>query len=141
MEFDLPKRDILIEEGIDSALAIYNDVGALVNDPNLMALAKLKSGQSTASPAAGTLGGYGAVRSVYPGLDTDVSGRLINQNAGSGPEFESNVEKLIPDPAIYKFETGTGFEIRPVIAPDGQAVVFDFNYMYTTQVREPVRAD
>jgi hypothetical protein len=45
------------------------------------------------------------------------------------------------DPAIYKFETGTGYEIRPVIAPDGQAVVFDFHYLYTTQIREPVRAD
>src|SRR5262249_14169333 len=41
----------------------------------------------------------------------------------------------------YKFETGTGFEIRPVISPDGQSVVFRFNYMYTTQIREPVRAD
>jgi hypothetical protein len=141
MEFDLPKRDILIKEGIDSALAVYNDVGALVNDPNLLALAKLQSGQSAASPPAGTLGGYSAVRNVVPGLSTDVSGRLIAQNAGSGPTFESNVEKLIPDPAIYKFETGTGYEIRPVIAPDGQAVVFHFNYMYTTQVREPVRAD
>lgn len=141
MEFDLPKRDILIKEGIDSALAIYNDVGALVNDPNLLSLAKMQSGQSTASPGAGSLGGYGAVRNVYPGLSTDTSSRLVSQNAGSGPKFESNVEKLIPDPAIYKFETGTGYEIRPVIAPDGQAVVFDFNYMYTTQVREPVRAD
>lgn len=141
MEFDLPKRDILIKEGIDSALAIYNDVGALVNDPNLLSLAKMQSGQSTASPGAGTLGGYGAVRNVYPGLSTDTSSRLVSQNAGSAPQFESNVEKLIPDPAIYKFETGTGYEIRPVIAPDGQAVVFDFNYMYTTQVREPVRAD
>ncbi len=37
MEFDMPKRDILIAEGIDSALRIYDDVGALVNDPNLMA--------------------------------------------------------------------------------------------------------
>ena len=141
MEFDLPKRGILIKEGIDSALAIYNDVGALVNDPNLLSLAKMQSGQSTASPGAGSLGGYGAVRNVYPGLGNDTTNRLVSQNAGSGPQFESNIEKLIPDPAIYKFETGTGYEIRPVIAPDGQAVVFDFNYMYTTQVREPVRAD
>src|SRR5207237_2193874 len=36
---------------------------------------------------------------------------------------------------------GTGYEIRPVISPDGQSVVFHFNYMYTTNVREPVRAD
>src|SRR5690606_4297346 len=56
-------------------------------------------------------------------------------------EFGSALEALIPEPAIYKFETGTGYEIRPVIQPDGQAVVFDFDYMYTTNVREPVRAD
>ncbi|MCI0703127.1 MAG: hypothetical protein L0241_18775, partial [Planctomycetia bacterium] len=51
------------------------------------------------------------------------------------------LEALIPDPAIYKFETGTGYEIRPVLSPDGQSVVFNFDYMYTTDVREPVRAD
>ncbi len=141
MEFDLPKRDILIEEGLDAALAIYNDVGALVNDPNLLALAKLKSGSSAASPPAGSLGGFGSVRNVLPTLQGSTSEQLLARSAGSGPEFESNVEKLIPDPAIYKFETGTGYEIRPVIAPDGQAVVFDFHYLYTTQVREPVRAD
>ena len=28
-----------------------------------------------------------------------------------------------------------------MIQPDGQAVVFDFDYMYTTKIREPVRAD
>ncbi len=141
MEFDLPKRDILIQEGLDSALAIYNDVGALVNDPNLLALAKMQSGGSVASPGAGTMGGMGAIRNVLPGLQSDSAEQLMAQNAGAGPQFESNVEKLIPDPAIYKFETGTGYEIRPVIAPDGQAVVFDFHYLYSTQVREPVRAD
>lgn len=141
MEFDLPKRDILIEEGIDSAMAIYNDVGALVNDPNLLALAKMKSGSSVSSPGSGTTAGMGAIRNVLPGLQSDSAEQLMAQNAGSGPKFESNVEKLIPDPAIYKFETGTGYEIRPVIAPDGQAVVFDFHYLYSTQIREPVRAD
>lgn len=138
MEFDLPKRDILIQEGLDSALAIYNDVGALASDPNLLALAKLSSGGSTAT---GNAGGRAAVRSVLPGLNSSSSEQLLAQNSGSGPQFESNIEKLIPDPAIYKFETGTGYEIRPVIAPDGQAVVFDFHYLYTTQIREPVRAD
>ncbi len=141
MEFDLPKRDILIKEGIDSALAIYNDVGALVNDPNLLSLAKMQSGSGAADAAAGTLGGLGAVRNVLPGLNGSSAEQIMARGAGSGPEFESNVEKLIPDPAIYKFETGTGYEIRPVIAPDGQAVVFDFHYLYTTQIREPVRAD
>ena len=28
-----------------------------------------------------------------------------------------------------------------MLSPDGQAVVFNFNYMYTTNIREPVRAD
>jgi hypothetical protein len=133
MEFDLPRRDILVREGIDSALAVYNDAGALIQDPNFLALAKMKQGGVT-SPTSGVV-------NVLPSLSNPSAEQMIRQNAGSGPRFESNVEKLIPDPAIYKFETGTGYEIRPVIAPDGQAVVFDFNYMYTTQVREPVRAD
>ncbi|MFM8571291.1 MAG: hypothetical protein ACKOAU_06805, partial [Pirellula sp.] len=137
MEFDLPRRDILVREGIDSALAIYNDAGALIQDPNFLALAKMKQGGLPPGVATGA----GNVVNVYPTLNNPTSEQLIRQNAGAGPRFESNVEKLIPDPAIYKFETGTGYEVRPVIAPDGQAVVFDFNYMYTTQVREPVRAD
>jgi hypothetical protein len=137
MEFDLPRRDILVREGIDSALAVYNDAGALIQDPNFLALASANQG----GLARGVASGAGNVVSVYPTLSNPTSEQLIRQNAGSGPRFESNVEKLIPDPAIYKFETGTGYEVRPVIAPDGQAVVFDFNYMYTTQVREPVRAD
>ncbi|MEZ6088460.1 MAG: hypothetical protein R3C05_10625 [Pirellulaceae bacterium] len=141
MEFDLPKRDILIKEGLDAALAIYNDVGALVNDPNLLALASSQSGNSAADIGAGAAGGLSSVRNVLPGLSSQTEEGILAQNAGSRPRFESNVEKLIPDPAIYKFETGTGFEIRPVIEPDGQAVVIDFNYMYTTNVREPVRAD
>ncbi|MCC9600417.1 hypothetical protein LOC67_07580 [Stieleria sp. JC731] len=138
MEFDLPKRDILIREGLDSALAIYNDVGALVNDPNLLALAASQSGLPTSQV---TSGASGTVRDVLPGLSSDTQADLLAQDSGTRPRYESNVEKLIPDPAIYKFETGTGYEIRPVIEPDGQSVVFDFNYMYTTNVREPVRAD
>ncbi|QEG41986.1 hypothetical protein [Roseimaritima ulvae] len=141
MEFDLPKRDILIKEGLDSALAIYNDVGALVNDPNLLALAASQTANSPAEVGAGTGGNLSSVRNVLPGLSSETSDAVMAQNAGTRPRYESSVEKLIPDPAIYKFETGTGFEIRPVIQPDGQAVVFDFNYMYTTNVREPVRAD
>ena len=140
MEFDLPERDILISEALDAGLAIYNDVGALINDPNMLGLMKSQMG-GTATPPAGSLGGRAAVRSLLPGLQGDSAEQLLAQNAGSGPDFESNVERLIPDPAIYKFETGTGYEIRPVIAPDGQAVVFDFNYLYRTQIREPVRAD
>src|SRR5690606_8503968 len=31
--------------------------------------------------------------------------------------------------------------IRPVIQPDGHSIIYGFDYMYTTNVREPVRAD
>jgi hypothetical protein len=55
------------------------------------------------------------------------------------PSAES--QRPSPDPAIYKFETGTGYEIRPVIQPVGQSVVFYFNYLYAAKVREPVRVD
>lgn len=138
MEFDLPKRDILIKEAIDGALATYNDVGALLNDPNFLAMMKMSSGLPAGATAAGNMG---VVRNVIPGLETDTVNQVISRHSGESPGFGSNLEKLIPDPAIYKFETGTGYEIRPVIAPDGQAVVFDFQYLYTTQIREPVRAD
>ncbi len=141
MEFDLPKRDILLTEGINGAKALINDVGALANDPTFLAAAKMFSGGSTASPAAGSTRGFGVVRNVLPGLDGSTTEEVLAQNANGEPQFGSNLENLIPDPAIYKFETGTGFEIRPVIQPDGQAVVFDFNYMYTTEIREPVRPD
>ena len=56
-------------------------------------------------------------------------------------EFGSELQKLIPEPAIYKFETGTGFAVQPVIQPDGNSIIYGFDYTYTTQVREPVRAD
>src|SRR5262249_52451316 len=47
MEFDLPKRDILINEALNGALAMTKDFGALVNDPTFLSLAKLRSGQPT----------------------------------------------------------------------------------------------
>jgi hypothetical protein len=140
MEFDLPKRDILMKEAIDGALATYNDVGALINDPSFLALTKMYSGQPTSS-VYGSNSIAPQVRDVLPGLPSQTDENLLIQSQNATPEFASQLEALIPDPAIYKFETGTGFEIRPVIQPDGQAVVFDFQYLYTTNVREPVRAD
>jgi hypothetical protein len=141
MEFDLPKRDILINEAMNGALAMTKDFGALVADPDFLALAKLKSGQPTASPAQGFGGGANTVRNVLPGLPTSNDEQPLSQGPSGNRQFGSAMEALIPDPAIYKFETGTGFEIRPVIQPDGQSVVFHLDYMYTTNIREPVRAD
>jgi hypothetical protein len=140
MEFDLPKRDILINEAMDSALAAYNDYGALLGDPNFLSLMKLYGGQSPAT----TYGGGGPspyVQEVLPGLPSGTDSQFLTSPDNNVPRVGANLEALIPDPAIYKFETGTGYEIRPVIQPDGQAVVFHFNYMYTTNIREPVRAD
>jgi len=140
MEFDLPKRDIVIAEALNSAYAAYNDYGALMADPNFLALTKLFSGQPTA-PIFSENSVAPMVRDVLPGLPSQTDESLLIQAPTGQPQFASQLEALIPDPAVYKFETGTGFEIRPVIQPDGQSVVFNFNYMYTTNIREPVRAD
>gem|GEM_PF-901556 len=140
MEFDLPKRDILINEAMNGAKALMDSYGALVTDPSFLALTKMQSGQPTSSPAQG-FGGANTVRNVLPGLPRSNDEQLLSQAPAGRREFGSPLEALIPDPAIYKFETGTGFEIRPVIQPDGQSVVFHLDYMYTTNVREPVRAD
>ena len=138
-EFDLPKREIFITEGFQAAKALMDEYGALLNDPTFLSLAKLYSGQPSAA-LFGTAGNLSPVRNVLPGLPTTPD-ELIMAQAGPGrKEFGAALEALIPDPSVYKFETGTAFEIRPVLSPDGQAVVFNFNYMYSTNVREPVRA-
>jgi hypothetical protein len=141
MEFDLPKRNIVIAEAIDGAKAMIDDVGALAQDPTFLAMAKLGSGQPTSSLVPGASGGLATMRNVLPGLSTDTAEAVLGQQGPGGAQFGAALEGLIPDPAIYKFESGTGWEIRPVIQPDGQAVVFHFNYMYSTNIREPIRAD
>lgn len=140
MEFDLPKRDILISEAFESAAAAYQDYGALLQDPTFLSLTKMYRGQ----PPSATYGNplpTPMVRDVLPSLPSATNEAMMIQQGATSPDFPSALESLIPDPAIYKFETGTGFEVRPVIQPDGQAVTFHLNYMYTTNVREPVRAD
>ena len=131
MEFDLPRRDILIKEAFKGAKAAVQDYGALLNDPVFLSLVKLYGGNPVGAQFGGGGGGLlPSVKNVLPGLP-----------GSNRKEFGTNLEALIPDPAIYKIETGTGYEVRPVISPDGQAVVFGFDYMYTTDIREPVRAD
>lgn len=141
MEFDLPKRDIMVVEAMQGAKAMIQDYGALVNDPSFLALTKLRSGQPTSTMAFGTGDSLSRVRDVLPTLPGQTDEQILSQVGPGDRELGAAMEALIPDPSIYKFETGTGFEIKPVIQPDGQAVVFHFNYMYTTKVREPVRAD
>ncbi len=131
MEFDLPKRDIMIKEAMDGAKALTQDMGALLNDPTFLAAFKM-------------MGGGGAptkVQNVMPGLPSTTDEQRMGVTQGQRQQFGAALEALIPDPAIYKFETGTGYEIRPVIQPDGNSIVYDFMYMYTTNIREPVRAD
>ena len=122
-EFDLPKREILITEAMQGAKAVAQEYGNLLNDPTFVAGSELLRSRSV----QGITGDSSAYTSI-PGLNTT-------------PEFGSELEKLIEPPAVYKFETGTGFEIRPVIQPDGSSVMYTFDYQYSTQVREPVRAD
>ena len=131
MEFDLPKRNIAIVEALDGAKALAQDYGALLQDPTFLAAFQMMGG----APSNGKL------QNVIPGLPS--TGDEQQMGFAPLPDQQSGaaLQSLVPDPSIYKFETGTGFEIRPVIQPDGISVVFDFNYMYTTNVREPVRAD
>jgi hypothetical protein len=141
MEFDLPKRQIVLTEAMQGAKAMIDTYGALVQDPSFLALAKMNAGQPTSTPPRSYGGDFATVRNVLPGLPGSSAERIVSQSNPGNPQLGAPLEALIPDPAIYKFETGTGYEIRPVIQPDGQAVVFHLNYMYTTNVREPVRAD
>lgn len=148
MEFDLPKRAPMIVEGMNGARALVQEYGTLLQDPTFLSLAGMMSGTPAVGGAASAVVGgpaaglrSAAVRPVLPGLSTDASEQLMAQSGGPDRKFGTALEGLIPDPAVYKFETGTGFEIRPVIQPDGHSVIYDFDYMYTTNVREPVRPD
>lgn len=122
-EFDLPHRDIAMVEAVRVTKALVDEYGNLLNDPTFLAGAAMMGG----NPATGVVGDNAPLTGI-PGLETR-------------PPFGSELSKLVPDPAIYKFETGTGFQIRPVIQPDGNSITYTFDYMYSTNVREPVRAD
>lgn len=127
IEFDLPKRQLAIIEGMNIAHASVKEYGALVNDPTFLAITSMNGGENVQ-------GGF----TIEP---DSLEKRMLGEPGSQGQKFGSAFENLIPDPAVFKFETGTGFTVRPVIQPDGQAVVFDLNYLYRTNVREPVRAD
>jgi hypothetical protein len=122
-EFDLPKRQILITEAMQGAKALADEYGNLLKDPTFTAGSELFR-----SRAAQGITGESSAYTTIPGIN-------------NVPEFGSELEKLIEPPAIFKFETGTGFEIRPIIQPDGNSVMYTFDYEYSTNVREPVRAD
>ena len=125
MEFNLPRRDILLTEAFKGSKALMVEYGNLMQQGTFLAGTSMLAG----APATGLVGGASPLQGI-PGRPT-----------GDRQEFGAELQKLIPEPEIYKFETGTGFEIRPVIQPDGHSIVYTFDYMYTTNVREPVRAD
>jgi hypothetical protein len=132
MEFDLPNRKLRITEAMQGAKALVDDYGALLNDPTFLAAFQMMGGGAPAE----------SVRKVIPGLNSDP-----NQNfhalpaAQSGDRLGASLQGLVPDPSIYSIETGTGWEVKPVIQPDGDSLVYDLNYLYHTELREPVRAD
>src|SRR5262249_50095281 len=107
MEFDLPKRDILVKEAFAGTKALFDDYGALLQDPTFLALSKLNSGMPTSSTVTGA--SNSPVRNVIPGLPSQTDEQILGQNGPGNKQFGSALEALIPDPAIYKFETGTGF--------------------------------
>jgi hypothetical protein len=129
MELDLPSRQILITEAVRGGKALATEYGNLLKDPTFLAAASISAGRPPL--------GLNSRQSFLQGIQDPIDGAYGNPR----PEFGAALEGLIPDPAVYKFETGTGYEIRPVIQPDGHSIVYTFDYMYTTNVREPVRAD
>jgi hypothetical protein len=133
MEFDLPHRQLRVTEAMQGAKALVDDYGALLNDPTFLAAFQMMGGNVQAE----------SIRKVTPGLTTEENHTSFQAlpNGGSPNQLGASLQSLVPDPAIYQFETGTGFEVRPVIQPDGDSLVYDLNYMYTTELREPVRAD
>lgn len=141
MEFDLPKRAPVIVEAMSGAKALMQDYGALVNDPAFVGLTGALSG----SPAVGgaSNGSPPQVKPLFPTQGTDSQSSFLSGGPPGTPggRQKTSLEQLIPDPAVYKIQTGTGFEIRPVIQPDGHSIMYDFNYLYTTNVREPVDPD
>jgi hypothetical protein len=102
-EFDLPHRDILLTEALKGSKALAIEYGHLLKDETFLAGSSMLSGQ----PASGIIGSNSPVQ-VIPGIPQE-----------DNRQFGAELQKLIPDPDIYKFETGTGYEIRPVIQPDG----------------------
>ena len=131
MEFDLPRRDILIVETLDTARAIAQDYGALLQDPTYLAVFDMLGGGQIPTKTQKVLPGL-------PSLTDEYSMGLSDSRDGAAG---SALQGRVQDPAIYQFETGTGFEIRPVIQPDGHSLAYDFHYMYTSEIREPVRPD
>lgn len=131
MEFDLPKRRIAVAEAMSGAKALAQDYGALLQDPTFLAAYQLQGG---ALPG-------GKVQNVLPGLPSSTDEHIMGLTQGASRPPASALESLVPDPAIYQFETGTGFEIRPVIQPDGHSIIYDFDYLYTTNIREPIADD
>jgi hypothetical protein len=133
MEFDLPKRQIRVAEAMQGAKALVDDYGALLKDPTFLAAYQLSGGGVPAE----------SVRKMLPsGLSDTAPQQFHALSATQSPDrLGSSLQSLVPDPEIYQFETGTGFEVRPVIQPDGDSLVYDLTYLYTTELREPVRAD
>lgn len=132
MEFDLPNRKLRVTEAMQGAKALVDDYGALLKDPTFLAAYQMMGGGIPAE----------SIRKVHPGLPTEGSQEFhALPAAGASGRLGESLQSLVPDPEIYQFETGTGFEVRPVIQPDGDSLVYDLTYLYTTQLREPVRAD
>lgn len=127
MEFNLPKREIRIQEAI--RLARFH--GRVLSSESFSIAAQL-SGVVPASE----------VTALVPGLKSSESGALPQTfNTISEPKPQESFSSLVPDPNVFKLESGTGYQVHPVIQPDGDSLVYDLTYLYTTNLLQPTLSD
>ncbi|MDA1014712.1 MAG: hypothetical protein O3A00_09715 [Planctomycetota bacterium] len=124
MDFNLPKNKLAITEAINAAKAIEKTAGPLLQDQSFLRLANGFSGAS------------GGTQNVVPTESEQVLAELPSQFTN-----DNALEQLVPLPSIFKFETGTSFQVRPVVQPDGQSVLFHLNYQYSSDLLEAPDVD
>lgn len=114
VQFDLPKRQLLVTEAVSTGEALVSESRSLMT----------KLGVRTAANAA--LGPAGSP--------------LVDSVPVAAP-FGSALQQQIPQSRIFTLEAGNDFSITPVIQPDGYSIAYRFDYIYSTNVNEPVGPD
>lgn len=113
VQFDLPKRDLLVKEVVSGAEAVMGESRTLLT----------KLGVRSAADAVG------------PAVST------LTDSVPVGAPFGSQLQQQVPASRLYTLEAGNDFQITPVIQPDGSSIAYQFDYTYTTNVSEPAGPD
>ena len=111
MEFDLPKRDILINEAMNGALAMTKDFGALVTDPNFLVVVEAPAAASR--PARSRRGPAAAsTRSATssPACPVPNDEKLFSQQGAGRTQFGSGDGG--PDPRPGRLQVRDGHRLR-----------------------------